>query len=214
MTEENISNSSDTDNIKTFEIKNDLQKIIVDAFSLFTSDNINSIPITDLGKVIRYLGCVPTEEELNEFTNIVENRNAPNTVDKNLFVPHMEKQIRAFKYKPGTADELLQAFHTLDTESKGSFSVDFMQQALLKGDSLDPEDITEAIKTAYDPDFQCIQYDIWIHKLLGKTKMDPYALATNDVVSTNRAKAEEDGELNRLLLLSSENNDIDPAVKN
>lgn len=38
------------------EIKNDLQRVIVDAFSLFTSDNINSIPITDLGKVIRYLG--------------------------------------------------------------------------------------------------------------------------------------------------------------
>jgi len=61
---------------------------------------------------------------------------------------------------------LLQAFHALDTESKGSLSVDFMQQALLEGDSLDPDDITEAIKTAYDPDFQCIPYDIWIHKLL------------------------------------------------
>jgi len=36
--------------------------------------------------------------------------------------------------------------------------------------------------------------------------MDPYALAANDVVSANRAKAKaaEDGELNRLLLLSSE----------
>lgn len=38
------------------EIKNDLQKVIVDAFSLFTNDNINSIPTTDLGKVIRHLG--------------------------------------------------------------------------------------------------------------------------------------------------------------
>jgi len=61
---------------------------------------------------------------------------------------------------------LLQAFHTLDMESKGSLSVDFMQQALREGDSLDPDDITEAMKTAYDPDFQCIHYDIWIHKLL------------------------------------------------
>jgi len=51
-------------------------------------------------------------------------------------------------------------------ESKGSLSVDFMQQALREGDSLDPDDITEAMKTAYDPDFQCIHYDIWIHKLL------------------------------------------------
>ncbi|XP_060874730.1 dynein regulatory complex protein 8-like [Metopolophium dirhodum] len=210
MTEDNISNSSES-HITTFEIKNDLQKIIVDTFSLFTSDNINSISISDLGKVIRYLGCVPTEEELNEFANIVENQNEPNTVDKNVFVPHMEKQIRAFKYKPATADELLQAFHTLDTESKGSLSVDFMQQALREGDSLDPDDITEAIKTAYDPDFQCIHYDIWIHKLLGKTKMDPYALAANDVASANRAKVAEDGELNRLLL-SSDNNDIDPAA--
>jgi len=49
-----------------------------------------------------YLGCVPTEEELNEFTNIVENQNEPNTVDMNVFVPHMEKQIRAFKYLSST----------------------------------------------------------------------------------------------------------------
>lgn len=38
------------------EIKNDLQKIIVDAFSLFTNDNINMIPTSDLGKVIRHIG--------------------------------------------------------------------------------------------------------------------------------------------------------------
>lgn len=44
-----------------------------------------------------YLGCVPTEEEINEFTDIVKNQNEPNTVDINDFVPHMEKQIRAFK---------------------------------------------------------------------------------------------------------------------
>ncbi|XP_060833774.1 dynein regulatory complex protein 8-like [Rhopalosiphum padi] len=212
MTEDNITNSSESV-ISTFEIKNDLQKMIVDAFSLFTSaDNINIIPITDLGKVIRHIGCVPTEEELIEFTSLVENQNEPNTININVFVPHMEKQIRVFRYKPGTADELLQAFHTLDTESKGSLSVDFMQQVLREGDSLDPDDITEAIKTAYDPDFQCIHYDIWIHKLMGKTKTDPYALVTKDLVSTNRARAAEDGELNRLLL-SSENNDIDPAVQ-
>lgn len=42
--------------------------------------------------------------------------------------------------------------------------------------------------------------------------MDPYALAANDVETANRAKAAEDGELNRLLL-SSENNDIDPAAE-
>ncbi|KAE9544324.1 hypothetical protein AGLY_001503 [Aphis glycines] len=212
MAEDNISNSSESV-ISTFEIKNDLQKIIVDAFSLFTNENINTIPTTDLGKVIRHIGCVPTEEELIEFTSLVESQNEPNTVDINVFVPHMEKQIRAFRYKPGTADELLQAFHTLDTESKGSLSVDFMQQALREGDSLDPDDITEAIKTAYDPDFQCIYYDIWIHKLMGKTKTDPYALAANDVALTDRARAAQDGELNRLLLSSENNDDIDPAVQ-
>lgn len=44
-----------------------------------------------------YLGCVPTEEELIEFTSLVESQNEPNTVDINVFVPHMEKQIRAFR---------------------------------------------------------------------------------------------------------------------
>lgn len=38
------------------EIKNNLQQVIADAFSLFTDENTNIISITDLGKVIRNLG--------------------------------------------------------------------------------------------------------------------------------------------------------------
>jgi len=59
-----------------------------------------------------------------------------------------------------------------------------MQQALLEGDSLDPGDIAEAIKTAYDPDFQCIHYDIWIHKLLvSLVTATRFTIVNSDMVS-------------------------------
>jgi len=67
---------------------------------------------------------------------------------------------------------------------------------------------------AYSIDHNMILYlysSYFSFPLQGKTKMDPYALAANDVISASQARAAEDGELNRLLL-SSENNDIDPAA--
>lgn len=41
-----------------------------------------------------------------------------------------------------------------------------MRQALREGESLNDDEITEVLKIAYDPDFESIQYDTWIHKLL------------------------------------------------
>jgi len=70
------------------------------------------------------------------------------------------------RYKPATANELLQAFQTLDTENKGFFSLDFMQQILREGESFSDDEITEALKIAFDPDSECIYYDLWIHKLM------------------------------------------------
>lgn len=71
-----------------------------------------------------------------------------------------------FRYKPATEEELLKAFQTLDVQSKGSFSVDFIKRVLREGESFDEDEITEIIKTVYDPDHECILYNVWIHKLL------------------------------------------------
>lgn len=77
-----------------------------------------------------------------------------------------------FRYKPATEEKLLKAFQTLDVQSKGSFSVDFIKRALREGESFDEDEITEIIKTVYDPDHECILYNVWIHKLLVNLSLD------------------------------------------
>lgn len=77
-----------------------------------------------------------------------------------------------FRYKPATEEELLKAFQTLDIQSKGSFSVDFIKELLREGQSFDEDEIAEIIKTVYDPDHECILYDVWIHKLLVNLSLD------------------------------------------
>ncbi|XP_050435199.1 dynein regulatory complex protein 8-like [Adelges cooleyi] len=176
-------------------ISNDLQKAIADAFWLFTSENNRqNISINDLGKVIRHLGCVPSEMELKEFAKEVTHPKYPKIVKLNAFLRHMEAQVRAFKYRPGSADELLQAFRLLDMDGKGSLSIDQVRAALRSGESFDSEEIAEAIKTAYDPHYGFIHYDVWVNKLLGKTKTDVYALIPVD----GRA-AQKDAMLDQLL---------------
>lgn len=63
-------------------------------------------------------------------------------------------------------DELLQAFQTLDKENKGSLSREFVQQALREAESFDDDEIAETLKTVYDRNFDCIHYDMWVHKLM------------------------------------------------
>lgn len=54
----------------------------------------------------------------------------------------------------------------LDVKNKGSLSIDCVRQALRKGETFDDDEIDAALKTAYDPDYDCIHYDEWINKLL------------------------------------------------
>ncbi|XP_050526315.1 dynein regulatory complex protein 8-like [Daktulosphaira vitifoliae] len=187
------SNNEEEDNIEV-TIENELQKTIGDAFLLFTSENNRqSISVTDLGKVIRHIGCVPSELELKEFAKEVVNPKYPKIIKINVFMRHMEMQVRAFRYRPGTAIELLQAFQLLDMDRKGSLSIEEIETALKGGESFDDDEIAYAIKSSYDPDNECIYYDTWINKLLGKTKTDIYALIPVDKLD------EKDAVLKQLL---------------
>lgn len=47
---------------------------------------------------MRPKGCVPSEDELNEFVNNVIDKEHPQTVSLNIFLPHLEKQILAFRF--------------------------------------------------------------------------------------------------------------------
>lgn len=40
-----------------------------------------------------------------------------------------------------------------------------MREVLREGESFNDDEITEALKFAYDPNVETIQYDLWIHKL-------------------------------------------------
>lgn len=41
-----------------------------------------------------------------------------------------------------------------------------MKNVLCEGESFDKNEIDEAIKTIYDPDYDVINYDVWTNKLL------------------------------------------------
>ena len=73
-----------------------LQKRLCEAFDVFDSAKINEIDVRDLGTIIRALGCVVTEAELQEIQVEVEDV-ANNCVPLNRFLEYMCKAINERK---------------------------------------------------------------------------------------------------------------------
>lgn len=61
---------------------------------------------------------------------------------------------------------MLKAFQTLDVGNIGSLTADRVRHVLRGGETFDDDEIDAALKTAYDPDHDCVHYDEWINKLL------------------------------------------------
>lgn len=73
-----------------------LQKRLCDAFDVFDSGKINQIDVRHLGTIIRALGCVVTEAELQEIQVEVEDV-VINCVPLNRFLEYMSKAINERK---------------------------------------------------------------------------------------------------------------------
>lgn len=73
-----------------------LEKRLCEIFDVFDTANTNEIDVTDLGTIIRALGCVITEAELQEIQVEVEDV-VNNCVPLNKFLEYMCKAINERK---------------------------------------------------------------------------------------------------------------------
>lgn len=70
-------------------INSDLEKRVSEAFCIFDHHGDKTIDVREVGTVLRYLGCAPTEHEINEVISATENEESSGDVHLSKFLPHV-----------------------------------------------------------------------------------------------------------------------------
>ncbi|KAG5318598.1 DRC8 protein, partial [Pseudoatta argentina] len=149
-----------------------LETRLYEAFDVFDNAGIGEVDVRDLGTIIRALGCVITEAELQEIQVEVEDVEN-NCVPINRFVEYMSKAINERKFKPAEPEELLKVFQLLDPENRGYIMKDDLEKSIMEiGEPFTKEEVADMMAVACDAETGKINYEHYINLLIVKIPKD------------------------------------------
>ncbi|KAJ2670771.1 hypothetical protein IWW42_003804 [Coemansia sp. RSA 1085] len=120
-------------------------KELKEAFALFDKDNNGVITRNELSRLMRSLNHNPTEEELNDMINEVD-ENGDGSIDFPEFVAMMARKPMSSE---GPEDEILEAFRVFDKNDDGVISAEELRQVMNSlGEKLTDAEIEEMIREA------------------------------------------------------------------
>lgn len=148
-------------------ITNDLDRRIAEAFEIFDHAGNGTVDIREIGTIVRSLGCVPSEAELQEILVATEYPEATGCIYLSAFLPHMAQLITEHRLQPATPDQLLEAFRKIDADGRGYISKEIFAALLMEeGEQFSQDEIDEMMATACDPQTQTIPYEYYINQLM------------------------------------------------
>ncbi|XP_018349200.1 PREDICTED: EF-hand calcium-binding domain-containing protein 2-like isoform X1 [Trachymyrmex septentrionalis] len=165
-----------------------LEKRLCEAFDVFDNASVGEVNVRDLGTIIRALGCVITEAELQEIQVEVEDVEN-NCVRISRFVEYMSKAINERKFKPAEPEELLKAFQLLDPENHGYIMKDDLEKSIMEiGEPFTKEEVADMMAVACDAETGKINYEHYINLLIVKIPED---INVYNIVDKMKAKSAE-----------------------
>ncbi|XP_076634356.1 calmodulin-alpha isoform X5 [Colletes latitarsis] len=115
-----------------------------EAFMLFDKDEDGTITMAELGVVMRSLGQRPSETELRDMVNEVD-QNGNGTIEFNEFLQMMSKKMKGADGE----DELREAFRVFDKNNDGLISSKELRHVMTNlGEKLSEEEVDDMIKEA------------------------------------------------------------------
>ncbi|XP_064603609.1 LOW QUALITY PROTEIN: dynein regulatory complex protein 8-like [Liolophura sinensis] len=137
----------------------ELQKKVTDAFDIFDHESNKTVDVRYRGNNRRSLGCCPTEGELHDILAEIEEEEPTGYIRFEKFLPKMTKILLERRYKPSPEDQLLKAFHVLDSEGKGYLTQEELTKYMTEeGEPFTQEEMEEMLSAAVDPDKGTILY--------------------------------------------------------
>lgn len=115
-----------------------------EAFSLFDRNGDGTITTTELGTVMRSLGQNPTETELRDMINEVD-EDGSGTVEFDEFLKMMAKKLK----DSDAMEELREAFRVFDKDGNGFISSSELRHVMnMLGEKLSDYEVSEMVKEA------------------------------------------------------------------
>ncbi|XP_015171352.1 PREDICTED: neo-calmodulin-like isoform X6 [Polistes dominula] len=115
-----------------------------EAFMLFDKDEDGTITMAELGVVMRSLGQRPSDTELRDMVNQVD-QDGNGTIEFNEFLQMMSKKMKGADGK----DELREAFRVFDKNKDGLISSKELRHVMTNlGEKLSEEEVDDMIKEA------------------------------------------------------------------
>jgi len=135
-----------------------------EAFALFDKDGDGTITTKELGTVMRSLGQNPTEAELQDMINEVD-QDGSSTIDFPEFLTLMSRKM----HDTDTEEEIKEAFRVFDKDGNGFISAAELRHVMTNlGEKLTNEEVDEMIREAdVDGDGQ-INYAEFVKMMMSK----------------------------------------------
>ncbi|XP_055919627.1 dynein regulatory complex protein 8-like isoform X2 [Eupeodes corollae] len=148
-------------------VTNDLEKRIAEAFSMFDHIGNKTIDVREVGTILRFLGCTPTEQEINEIISATEFEDTRGTIHLSRFLSHVCQLLTERKMEPVSPEKLLEAFQVLDPDGNGFLTKEFMSKIMMEeGEPFTQEELDEMMAVAIDPQTGNISYEYYLNQLM------------------------------------------------
>ncbi|XP_030232088.1 dynein regulatory complex protein 8 isoform X1 [Gadus morhua] len=142
-----------------------VHKRINDAFQVFDHDLNKTVDVREIGAIVRSLGCFPTEAELLDIIDEVEEPNGFICFER--FLPTMSKILMENKFRPIPEDTLLKAFEVLDQQKKGHLEPNELTEYMRQGDEPFTQlEMEEMLSSAVEPDSNLIYYKDFVNMMV------------------------------------------------
>ncbi|KYN05312.1 Calmodulin [Cyphomyrmex costatus] len=133
-----------TINLSEYGLTEDQVAEFKEAFMLFDKDEDGTITMAELGVVMRSLGQRPSETELRDMVNEVD-QDGNGTIEFNEFLQMMSKKMKSADGE----DELREAFRVFDKNNDGLISSKELRHVMTNlGEKLSEEEVDDMIKEA------------------------------------------------------------------
>eukprot|EP00055_Hartaetosiga_balthica_P007059 m.23788 g.23788 ORF g.23788 m.23788 type:complete len:198 (+) comp5586_c0_seq1:45-638(+) len=124
---------------------------IASVFKIFDSEDRNQVEVSELGTIVRGLGCCPSEEDLRDIILECEEEESTGYIKYERFEPVMTRILKQRKYMSASVDELVEAYKVLDEKGDGFLDPDVFAELLTsKGEMFSEEEVHEMFGTAVD----------------------------------------------------------------
>ncbi|ALC41112.1 CG11041 [Drosophila busckii] len=170
-------------------LTNELEELISEAFCVFDTHGDKYIDTRNIGNVLRFLGCVPTEKDIQKITKATESEEYPGETYLTKFMAHVSQCLMNRQMEPASSFKLLEAFEVLDPENKRYLTKEYFGKLM----SEDGEPFTEAElnamwPVAIDPITGTIPYIFYISQLKHKTNIYDVAGKIKDEITAASEK--------------------------